>query len=252
MTLKEKEIYLRKFLEQHKEAFNEKSRLSTWEDNTNIFLHFKLEDKDIAKKDTPAIARCTFFTQDILTGCAVFQCLTNKYLPNILNEIQKEYRNDIIMGFTINIELYHDTKELRSATIALTLNHNHMLVDDCIYDMQCLTDLFVQRTKEILYPKQPQPGQTGQYVILSTMHLDEKLLQDMKENGETDKLGISVYRYEYGFCIPIPAHVSMKDCLQHTDWRLHPFLRYAYQHNFQLLIFDEELAEPCPDFPVYD
>ena len=31
MTLKEKEIYLRKFLEQHKEAFNEKSRLSTWE-----------------------------------------------------------------------------------------------------------------------------------------------------------------------------------------------------------------------------
>lgn len=42
MTIKEKEIYLRKFLEQHKEAFNEKSRLSTWEDNTNIFLHFQL------------------------------------------------------------------------------------------------------------------------------------------------------------------------------------------------------------------
>lgn len=42
MTIKEKEIYLRKFLEQQKEAFNEKSRLSTWEDNTNIFLHFQL------------------------------------------------------------------------------------------------------------------------------------------------------------------------------------------------------------------
>lgn len=151
MSLSEKEQFFQRLIQTFPKTYEEQSQPDTWEDTPYLF-HVLSHTDSFHIEGNPEIYGCSFFTEDWLTGCALFRCLTGKTLPKCLNDIEKPYQNADLAGFHVQIDLYAETKELRSATIGLTVysEEDTFCLDTLITDIQELQDIFVAKTREIL------------------------------------------------------------------------------------------------------
>ena len=84
---------------------------------------------------------------------AIFKALTNKSILDALDEeLDDEYRDTALEGFTIDIGLYKDNnyKEVREKTIAITVSDDYGAHDIAHQDIINADDILINKTREII------------------------------------------------------------------------------------------------------
>lgn len=97
-----------------------------------------------------------FSTDNCSAGCAIFKGLTNKEVDTVIENIDDEDKEMEFVGFTIgveveNVNLHSKDADLRTATIALTMEDEDGLHDILHEDIDNCTNIIMKETKSVLY-----------------------------------------------------------------------------------------------------
>ena len=137
--------------------YRDKSNPLYWEkDNKNggdLTEYLTIEDIIESNDNNGQFTSVYYNINNIYDGMAIFKALTNKSILDALDEeLDDDYRDTALEGFTINIGLYKDNnyKEVREKTIAITVSDDYGARDIAHQDIINADDILINKTREIL------------------------------------------------------------------------------------------------------
>ena len=137
--------------------YRDKSNPLYWEkDNKNggdLTEYLTIEDIIESNDNNGQFTSVYYNINNIYDGMAIFKALTNKSILDALDEeLDDDYRDTALEGFTINIGLYKDNnyKEVREKTIAITVSDDYGARDIAHHDIINADYIIINKTREIL------------------------------------------------------------------------------------------------------
>lgn len=138
--------------------YKDKSNPKYWEkDNKNggdLTQYLTVDDIVEARDSNGQFTGIYYDINNIYDGMAIFKALTNKSILDALDEeLDDDYRDAALEGFTVNISLYKgdgNYKEVRDETIAITVSDDAGCRDIAHQDIVNANDILVDKTREII------------------------------------------------------------------------------------------------------